>query len=324
MRLRLALLVVPGLLIAACAARPSAQAHTPFATQTPDPAQLYADAGSSQSTAQAANLTAQFFSGKLTATVEAQQAAVTERAWNLEQTQAAANITSTARAWELTVAADIAQSTATAAEIQTQQAVSLFSTLDAAQATATANFANAQTYATAMAGEAERVQNAVERDRITNLFKAVIPPMMLTLTFAVTLYLLYYHGRIRIVPRDVHGDASLLADVIDGTIADPDRNFHPQGGFRREDVEALSTPTPLLQAQVTERDQMVDLATRGSRERSVAPVQRGMGSLPAQADRKSFVTIVPPQTVQSRLQDIMTPMMLEAVEVEGEILEEKA
>ncbi|MFZ5882467.1 MAG: hypothetical protein ACOYYI_01655 [Chloroflexota bacterium] len=295
----------------------------PQETAQSDPVQPYVDANRSRATAQAAAETAEYYSGLLTATVQAQQATATERAWVVQQTQVAAQITATARAWEATVAADSAQSTATAAATQTMQALMVQATAQAVQATSTANAANGQAYATAMAGEAERVRQAVERDRQTNTLKALAPWIGLALVFPLSLWLLYQRGRLVTIPRDARGDAPLMLDVVEGVVTDVDRSLHPQSGMRRADLASLPKPPLALQAGVTERDQMLDLATRpgGDERRKETARQIAAQNAALPQGETGGVTIVPPQSVQPRLGDVIAPMMLEAVD--GEIKEEE-
>lgn len=309
---RLLLAVLSLLALASCLP----QEASVWGTPTWDPLRPYLDASSSRGTAQAAAATADYYSALLTATPLAQQATATERAWVVRQTQVAAEITSTARSAEWTATADSVQATSTAAATQTAQSIELALTANAATTTASANEANRLVYTAAMEAEVERVQQAVERDRQTNTLKALAPWAALALVFPVTLFLLYQRGRVMVVRRDERGDAPLLADVVDGVVSDPDRQFHPQGGLRRGDLKLLDAPTPALQAGVTERDQMLDLATRpgsGDGER-----RRDAGRRMADAERPAAVTVVPPDEMAARLQDVLPPLMLETIEGEVE------
>jgi len=312
MKRSLPLYLLLPLLLAACAAQPPSGA-VPLATpsQTPDPVLFHAGAES-------ANMTAQYYNSKMTATAEAQQSAATARAWDVQAMQAAADITSTARAWELTVAADMAISTATAAAQQTAQAMEIAMTQDAASITATANYANARTYSTAMASEAQSAQNAVERDEMTNILQAFLPFVLLAVSAWVGFKLLYHRGRTIVVHRDPRGDAPLLGDLIEGVVFDPDRNFHPAGSYRS--AKALPAPSAAQQAAVTERDQLLDLATRGSGAPKGRASLPGQTPAPASEENKTAIKVLPPQDVQARLQDVIPTMMLDAV-VDGEIVE---
>lgn len=291
-----------------------------IATPTPDPLEIYVGAHSNQATAQAAQATAEYFQQMITATAVAQQATATERAWLVQQTQVAAQLTATAQVWAATATADSAKATATAAATQTAQAMVLAVTANAATTTAEANAANAKAYAVAMEGEEARVRNAIERDRMTNTLRAVLPWAGLVAAFILLLYLLYYHGRMRIIRKDAHGDAPLLVDVVDGIAHDADRQFHPQGGMRRQDLNLLKPPKEEYQASVTTRDQLVDLASRhnGGERHQLAAEISAQSALPAPAPK---VEVVPPEKVRSVVKDVMPPLLMDAVE--GEISDEQ-
>lgn len=292
-----------------------------IAAPTRDPLEIYVGAHSNQATAQAAQATAEYFQQMITATVAAQQATATERAWLVQQTQVAAQTTATAQVWAATATADSIRSTSTASVSQTAQAVSIEATRIALDATASANQADARAYATAMAAQAESVQLALERDRKTNTFRAVLPWAGLVAAFVLLLYLTYYRGRILIIPKDERGDAKLIGDIVDGTVTDPDRMFHPQGGLRRGDLHLLKPPSAEQQAEITARDQLVDLASRpsggGERQRLAAGMSVRSAALPAPAPK---VEVVSPEKVQPVVQDVMPPLLMDAVE--GEVSDE--
>jgi len=286
-------------------------------TPTPDPLAIFVGADSSLKTAQAAQATADYFGQQLTATLQARRALATERAWSIQETQAALQITATARAWEATAAAERAMATSTAAAAQTAQALSVAATQSALSATAEANVANARAYATAMAAQAESVNLAMERGRMTNAWKAVLPWTAAAVTFSLAIFLLYHRGKILIVPKDERGDARLIGNVVDGTVLDPDKQFHPLGGLLRCDL--LLPPGAEQQAAVTGRDQLVDLATRpggddGERRRLAA---RQITDGHPKATRPASVTIVAPEQIRPVVQDVVPPMLMDAVEGEA-------
>jgi hypothetical protein len=193
-------------------------------------------------------------------------------------------------------------------------------TQSALRATEQANYANAIAYATAQAGEAESVRLAVEREQMTNLVKAFTPPALLFVTFVVAIFLLYQHGRVRVIRRDEREDAPLVLDVIEGVMTDADRSFYAQSGTRREDLKKLPTPPLALQAGVTERDQMVDLATRPGDGRTTE--RRREVSLPAAQTpplARPQVELLPPDKA-TVIGDVIPALMMDAVE--GEIKED--
>ena len=304
-----ALLLSLFLLLTACV--PAEQATHAY---TPDPAQAFVDANASQATAQAAVATAQFYTGQLTATVEAQHAVATERAWLVQSTQHAAEITSTARAWEATTTADSLasanQSTAT------QHALNITATTDAA---------SASTYATAMAGEAISVELAIQRQRMMNKMWAVTPWAVLLATLAFLIFLILRWSQVRPIQRDPRGDAPLL--IIGGRVYDADRNPYPLLDVSNKTPQIPALVPPELQESTTARDQMIDLATRGAldapnseRRREVAK-QMTDQSLPA----LSKVNILPPEQAGPWIKDVLPGIVKDAIEAdvlnsdEGEI-----
>ena len=301
------------LVLVGCATSPSV---SPLAIQTPDPIQVFVDANSSQATAVSAAATAQFYSAQLTATVEAQHATATERAWLMQATQQAAEITSTARVWEATVTADSLSATSAAAQAATAQSIQTTATQQVWNTTATANEASSQAYATAMAGEAISVELAVQRERMTNKVKAVVPWVFLVAVFVVSLALAIRWSRVRPVLRDARGDAPLL--VIDGKVYDADRNPYPLLDLSQKKPEIPALVPPELQAPTTARDQMIDLTTRGSldapsndRRKSAAKqmASQNMGALPT-------VKVLPPEQVRPLLKDVLPGIVRDAIEAD--------
>jgi len=307
---RKALFLLSILLLTACV--PSVQ--EPLAVHTSNPVQAFVDANASQATAQAAVATAQFYTGQLTATVEAQHAIATERAWLVQSTQQAAEIASTARAWEATTTADSLasanQSTAT------QHALNITATTDAA---------SASTYATAMAGEAISVELAIQRQRMMNKMWAVTPWAVLLATLVFLIFLVLRWIQVRPIQRDPRGDAPLL--IIGGKVYDADRNPYPLLDISSKSPQIPALTSPELQEVTTARDQMIDLATRGALDspdperRKSAARQLTDQSLPA----LSKVDILPPEQASPWIKDVLPGIVKDAIEAdvlntdEGEI-----
>jgi len=301
------------LVLVGCATPPSV---SPLVIQTPDPLQVFVDANSSQATAVSAAATAKYYSGQLTATVEAQHATATERAWLMQATQQAAEITSTARVWEATVTADSLSATSAAAQAATAQSIQGTATQQVWNTTATANEASSQAYATAMAGEAISVELAVQRERMTNKVKAVVPWVFLVAVFVVSLALAIRWSRVRPVLRDARGDAPLL--VIDGKVYDADRNPYPLLDLSNKKPEIPALVSPELQGPTTAHDQMIDLATRGAldapsndRRKSAAKqmATQNISSLPT-------VKVLPPEQVKPLLKDVLPGIVRDAIEAD--------
>ena len=230
---------------------------TPIGISTPDAILLYAQAGSSQSTAQAAVSTAQYFSSQLTATAQ-------QRDWDATATWSAANLTATQQSWNATATSDSNQATSTAAAMIAANATSNAATQVAYDVTATAAFSEASAYATAMAGQSASVELGVKRDTITNQVKAFAPWVITFIAFALGVLLILRLTRFRIIPTGQPGDKPLLLDVVDGVATDMDLSVNPSQGLKREDAKQLPAPSPEVQTQAKLRDQAVDLGTRGT------------------------------------------------------------
>ncbi len=113
------LIVILMLFLAACAP----MSNTLPANSTPNPVQAYVDANTNQATAVAAIATAQFYTGQLTATVEASNLESTAQAQDMEATQQAVNIAGTQQTWSASATADSAQATTAASATSSAVAV---------------------------------------------------------------------------------------------------------------------------------------------------------------------------------------------------------
>jgi len=182
---------------------------------------------------------------------------MTATAFDLEVQARLAEQQATVRVLDATLAAAAVQSTSTAIAAETIQALAAAATEQAVRTTATADAAFGAANATAMAGIARSVQLAEERERMTNPAKAWLPFVMLPLSLAAVLLFGWRWSRTRVVQRDARGDAPLL--VIGDRIYDADRNPAPLMDVKNPQ----RLPQEILGA-VIQRDQMIDLATRGS------------------------------------------------------------
>lgn len=270
---------------------------------TPDPILLFAQADSSRSTADAAAATANFYGNQLTATVQ-------QHAWNQTATWSSAYLTATQQSWSAAATAQSDQATSTAQAQMSATSFAQAATQSALDATATALWANGRAHATAMAGQAESVQMAVERERMTNQVKAAAPWVVSLLVLALALAVVWRRTRIRVIPTGQPGDKPLLLDLVDGVVTDPDLSNNPQAGTRRADLRVLPAPSPEVQAQVKSRDQAVDLATRGIAlpagttqhpRRKIAAEMMSAAQLPIQTS----VTILPADRAAALVGDVI-------------------
>ena len=255
---------------------------TPMGTSTPDAALLYVQAGSSQSTAQAAASTAQYYGSQLTATFQ-------QHDWDATATWSSANLLATQQSWNATATAESDQATSTAVAQVAANATAAAATQVAFDVTATAAYAGARTYATEMAGQAISVDLGVKRDIMTNNVKATAPWVVTALVLGLALFIAWRTSRVRIIRTGQPGDKPLLLDLKDGVVTDPDLAVNPQTGTRQADLKRLPAPTAEVQAQAKMRDQILDLGTRGSsltnqnspRRRAAAGMMLGTQQAPA-------------------------------------------
>ncbi len=301
---RLTLLVLPLVLLAACGKMPE-PVPTPNPTSTPDIYQLALGNIQAQSTLEAMQATAQSISADLTATAYAPtQAAVataTERAWmvagwtataSLQQTATAASGTATQQSWQAT---------------STQRVLDVTATVDAAAA---------QAQATALHGQAVSVELAVERERMMNSVQAAAPWTALGVVLVALLVLAFRWSKVRPIQRDSRGDAPLL--VIDGKVYDADRNPYPLLDLsgKKPSIPALTPPE--LQAPTTARDQMIDLATRGTqgqanpRRQAMAQKMAAQNILPQPAT----IQILPAEQARPLLGDVLPGIVRDAIETD--------
>lgn len=296
-KLRLPLLA---LFLSACANTADyvpARLTTP--TVTPDVYDLALGNIQAQATLDAMQATSQAISAELTATAYAptQQAieTATERAWQItgwtataavEQTVTAANGTATAQAWTATP--------------------NFTATVEAAQAAA---------QATALHGEAVSVELAIERERMMNKVQAVAPWAALVVTLVFTLVMAWRWSKVRPVQRDPRGDAPLL--IIDGKVYDADRNPYPLVDLSGPKPQIPALTSPELQSATTARDQMIDLATRGSQGQ--VPQRKALAQkMAARNVLPSFtqIRVLPPEQARPLLGDVIPGIVRDAIETD--------
>jgi len=226
---------------------------------------LYSSSQSSRATAQALLDRAQMQERALTATSQAPIIRITE-------TAAAISVQSTQ-----------AEGT-NVASIQTQGA----SWTQTAQwwtptpnATSTAVFALLNAQGTQMANTLERDRLALERDQMMNDFNAKVVAyswVIVVLVAAWLIMMITRRWRYQTVKVDARGNVLPILDIVDGVVTDSDRNPNYKGSVSKdilvrflelmlEKKYGLKPALPLITAArqdaTTERDQMIDLASRG-------------------------------------------------------------
>lgn len=229
-------------------------------TAPPNP-DLYSSVQSSRATSDAALQQAYYQSQFLTASAEAPIIRITETAAAMAIQQ---------QFWTST--AQSVQSTETAALTQTAMAWT-----PTPNATMTAIFVLAAAEATQMANNIERDKLELQRQQDINDFKGKLPAysfVIVILVLAIVLTFISRRERYRPVPVDERGNPLPMLDVVEGTATDVDRNPNFRGDLRdnlfkqwlRKKLDLpllLPDITAKRQDETTQRDQLLDLATRG-------------------------------------------------------------
>lgn len=233
------------------------------ACTTPMPASqdLLVSAEQSRLTAEAAQDLAESQARYLTATAEAPIMRITETAAAFAMEQ---------QYW--TITAQSVQSTETAAMTHTAAAWTL-----TPNATTTASFAMLNAQGTQIANNLERDRLELERQQKNNEFWRLMPGISFAVVaLMAVMFVFVYVRKQRYQPAsvDARGNFLPIIDVVDGQITDVDRNPNHKGSLgndllRRYIEHKLQLPAPVPQITAerqdatTERDQMIDLATRG-------------------------------------------------------------
>jgi len=249
---------------------------------------LYGSANSARATANAALQQAQLQEMFLTGTAQAPIVHITETAAALVVQEAQAQSTS-------------------AAGIQTQAAgwtVTAQWWTPTPNATGTAGFAQLKLQQTQAANQAARDMLQLEREQYTNNFWAILPGISFAIVAGVLIMgVIWVSRRERYKPAKVDARGNLLPmiDFVDGTITDPDRMPNYRGSMSNDLLahvlawwfqNKLGMP-PLLpevtakrQDEMNQRDQLVDLASRGLPESG--PAKKEMKKLAGQEMAKQL------------------------------------
>jgi len=325
----LALILISLVLLSGCGQLPeesllaTTPSPRPTASATPDIYTLALGNIQAQSTLEAMQATANAISANLTATAYVPtQAAVesaTERAWTMTGWTATASVQQTASSANSTSTEQTIRATATqqalgmAATQQTWQATSTQRALDI---TATVDSAAASAQATALHGQAVSVELAIERERMMNKVQATAPWVALGITLMVLLVIALRWSKVRPIQRDLRGDAPLL--IIDGNVYDADRNPYPLLDLsgKKPSIPALTSPE--IQSATTARDQMIDLATRGTQgqpnpqRKALAQKMAAQSMLPT----PTVVQVITPEQARPLLGDVIPGIIRDAIETD--------
>jgi hypothetical protein len=215
-----------------------------------------------------------------------------------------------------TATASVEQTATAASGTATQQVREAIATQRAADITSTVDAAAASAQATALHGQAVSVELAIERERMMNSVQAAAPWGALGVTFVFVLVIAFRWSKVRPIQRDVRGDAPLL--VVDGKIYDADRNPYPLVDLsgKKPSIPALTPPE--MQSATTARDQMVDLATRGTQgptnpqRKAIAQKMAAQNMLPPPAQ----IRVLSPEQARPLLSDVIPGIVRDAIETD--------
>ena len=323
---RLILIFLTLILLTACANLPDQAplaGSSSYPSATPDIYALSLGNIQAQSTLQAMQATANSIEANLTAaayapTQEAMKTA-TERAWTMTGWTATAAVEQTASSANSTITEQAIQATATrqAEDLATtQQNWQVTLTQRALDITATVDSAAASAQATALHGQAVSVELAIERERMMNKVQATAPWMALFITLAVLLVIAWRWSKVHPIQRDSRGDAPLL--VINGSIYDADRNPFPLLDMSSKKASIPALTSPEIQFATTARDQMIDLATRGTQgqvnphRKALAHKMAAQNLLPA----PTVVQVITPEQARPLLGDVIPGIIHDAIETD--------
>ena len=269
-----------------------------------------------RATADAALVAAQWQEAGMTATAQAPIIHVTETAAALAMQQ---------QLW-----------TATAQSVQETQVAAATGTANSISITATVAAVNAQS--TAISNAAMRDTLELQRQQSNNAFFAQLGQMapLLILSLAVGGILLGYtiiarKQQFQVLEVDDRGNVKPVMNVRNGTYTDPDRNPNYRGhvsddllrafvlwvlernfGFR---YPSLPEITAARQDAATERDQMIDLATRGLP--AISSEQKDMKKLAGQQMMKQLTD----SNLQSRFRILDGESNPEIGEVDADVIQ---
>jgi hypothetical protein len=160
------------------------------------------------------------------------------------------------------------------------------------------------------------VELAIERERMMNKVQAAAPWGFLFIAFVFVLVVAFRWSKIRPIQRDARGDAPLL--VIEGKIYDADRNPYPLVDLSGPKPSIPALTAPEMQAATTARDQMIDLATRGTQgqaspqRKALAQRMAAQNVLPPPAQ----VRVLSPDQARPLLGDVIPGIVRDAIETD--------
>ena len=274
---------------------------------------LFAEAQAARATADAAQAQAQFQEVFLTATAAAPIVHITETASALivAQTESAFQKTETAAQWTPTP-----------------------SPTPTPNLTATLAVSQLQAQQTQIANVAIRDNLQLEQQRSSNAFWGIVFPLtyffvaFLTILAAIVIVRLFRYRPVRV---DAHGNPVPVMDVVDGQVTSVDRNPNYRGSMRDDSIFnqwlrqklALPSPMPALTAPrqdaTTERDQMVQLVTRGlpggnSARQRTALARMGTQQPALQAPVQ--VQVMRPEQARTLIGDILPNITRDAIDTD--------
>lgn len=211
--------------------------YTPSALPTPTPEPLnpavdfFVEVQRAESTAKAIEATQVWIWGQLTATQQVKEdqatqhaAMATAQAFAMASTATheafAAEQYATQRSFDVTSTAQSIGTATAYPQTATAQSIHATQTQQAWETTATMDAAYGAAQATAAMGNAESVQLALERERVTNMTRAWVPWMAFVVALGVIALMGYRWSKTRVVQKDAFGASPVL--IMDGKVINPD------------------------------------------------------------------------------------------------------
>lgn len=299
----------------------------------------YAQAIQAERAKNAAEATLAVFWAQETAQAQERAAAATatRSAWEAESTRTAWAATATAASHQATATAQAQSAAATAtatawAATATTDAIAWAQAATATRAAwevdATATRTTYEAVATAQAAQSEKARLEAERARLVYPVKAYGPWALLAVASALLVWAGYRltraaETRVRAIPRDARGDAPILVLPLQNgeTVIDPDRSFGPVLEVRPDGVSQPQLAPAEYQAQVTGRDQAVDLMSRGLPGQAAARGRRRL--LPNFATGGLRRVMVLRRLDQAAAAGVLPPPMAQALETDWQRIREE-
>lgn len=217
--------------LTACGAGAVTPASTPTVDELNPAVEFLVEVQRAEATAHSIEATQMWIGGQLTATQQVKDARATENVAAVTQMAFAAQTTAThdafsvaqantQQAWEVTVTAQVRGTETAVPQTATANAINAAYTQQSYLSTATMAQAYGVAQATSANAGAQSVVYALERERITNNTRAIVPWLAFIVAIALVSVLAIRASRVRVVQKDAFGAWPGL--VVDGKAMDMD------------------------------------------------------------------------------------------------------